>query len=527
MAAMSEIKQIKEQVEAELLARSGVTGVEIGYKIVGGQKTRELAIRVLVEEKKDVSGEEAIPKTIDGVKTDVIERQYVLHPLLVPLEEYQLMADTGTYDPLVGGISIGPCRSIWMEPPDVPSAGWYITVGTLGAVVNDNVTGNKMLLSNFHVMCVDTGWSVGDTMTQPSRPDGGSCPTGIVGALERASLGGQVDCAVSSHTARGSQCSITEIGTVTGTAPAVLDQPVRKRGRTTGLTYGIVDSVSLTVAIPYGNGLGTVTLTNQIGIAVDTARSTQFGNNGDSGSVVVNDSREVVGLYFAGTTDGAHGVANPIAAVLSALNVSMCTGVTKFKAVDEGGGIKKTLDDPVKLKFRDDGGGGLKKILDDPVTLKFSDDGGGVKKLVDEGPVTLKFSDDKAKAIDDVKLPALDKRLEDVKLPGRDQGGFDPRNPLVNPPINRPGGMPFVLSTPHHSMAWAQGYSGAQGAGASNSAQAYEAAIQQAAAQLAQIEQMMQQGAQELASLQEAYNALAAQYQALVAEYQRLMSGGQ
>ena len=77
-----------------------------------------------------------------------------------------------------------------MEPPDVPSAGWYITVGTLGAIVNDNVTGNKMLLSNFHVMCVDTGWSVGDTMTQPSRVDGGSCPTGVVAGIGRTGAAG-------------------------------------------------------------------------------------------------------------------------------------------------------------------------------------------------------------------------------------------------------------------------------------------------------------------------------------------------
>jgi hypothetical protein len=166
-------------------------------------------------------------------------------------------------------------------------------------------------------------------MAQPSRVDGGTCPTHVVGALQRASLGGQVDCAVASHTARGYRCSIVDIGDVIGTANASVGMAVRKRGRTTGLTYGIVDSVDLTVSINYCNGLGTVTLTNQIGIHVDAEQSPQFGISGDSGSAVVNANKQVVGLYFAGTSDGQHGAANPIQAVLSALNVSMCTRLKK------------------------------------------------------------------------------------------------------------------------------------------------------------------------------------------------------
>ena len=95
-----------------------------------------------------------------------------------------------------------------------------------------------------------------------------------------------------------------------------------ERGRTTGLTYGNVDDVDLTVSIDYGDGLGTVTLHHQIGVEVDSSRSSKFGDYGDSGSVVVNDSNKVVGLHFAGSTDGTSGVANQIQEVLTALNVS-------------------------------------------------------------------------------------------------------------------------------------------------------------------------------------------------------------
>jgi len=354
--SIEEIRRIKEEVEADLLKRPGVQGVDVGYKYVGGQKTGEIAIRVLVAEKKDVPARQAVPKEIQGVKTDVIERRIVLHQFesRVPVAELEIKADTGTYDPLKGGISIGPCRAI----------GGFVYTGTLGAVVRDNATGNPMLLSNFHVMCVDDAWSVGDTMTQPSRVDTGTCPGGVVGSLQRAVLGGQVDAAVSSHSARGTACEIVDIGAIDGTAAATLGMAVRKRGRTTGLTYGTVDSISLTVTVDYGDGLGNVTLTNQIGIDVDSAQSTQFGNKGDSGSVVVDGSRRVVGLYFAGSEDGSFGVANPIAAVLSALDVTMCQPTLKIK---EGG--KREFKEG-KREFKEFLKRELKELRQEKLTLK-------------------------------------------------------------------------------------------------------------------------------------------------------------
>jgi hypothetical protein len=173
-------------------------------------------------------------------------------------------------------------------------------------------------------MCIDNGWSVGDEMCQPSRVDTGTCPSAVVGTLLRAQLTSSVDAAVCTLSGRGSACEIVDIGQITGTTPAALGVDVRKRGRTTGLTYGSVDSISLSVSLDYGDGIGTKILTNQIGISPDTTQNAMFGDNGDSGSVVVDNNRKVVGLYFAGSDDG-YGVANPIAAVLSALNISMCS----------------------------------------------------------------------------------------------------------------------------------------------------------------------------------------------------------
>jgi hypothetical protein len=318
-----EVRRIKEGAEEDLLKIPGVNAVDVGFKEVNGQPTEVIAIRVHVKKKKptkDVPARQRIPKEINGVPTDVIERTYVLHQLGARVKEsdLKLQADAGTYDPLKGGISIGPCRAV----------GGYVYVGTLGAVVKDNGTGDTLLLSNFHVMCIDNGWAVGDTMAQPGRVDGGTCPANVTGTLLRASLGGQVDGAVSTVSGHGTLCEIVDIGGITGTNTATLGQAVRKRGRTTLLTYGTVESVDLTVNVDYGDGLGVQTLTHQIGVAPDTAQNPMFSDHGDSGSVVVNNSVEVVGLLFAGSDDG-HSVANPIASVLTALNISMCTAAPK------------------------------------------------------------------------------------------------------------------------------------------------------------------------------------------------------
>ncbi len=310
MKPVAEIRKIKSTKEDELLSRPGVTGVDIGPKIVKGNKTDEIAIRVYVEKKKDVPAKEKIPATIDGVKTDVIERRFVLHQRAVPVSEVTPKADTTLYDPLVGGISIGPCKAV----------DGYIYVGTLGCFVKDRDNGEILILSNYHVLAEK--WSNGDTLCQPSRVDGGSCPSNTIGSLLRSTLSDRVDGAVARLNNRSHRCEIAEIGAVRGKATASVEMAVRKRGRTTGLTYGVVDTIDLTVNVRYDDGVRT--LRNQIGIAVDTAQSTQIGNSGDSGSVVVEENNRVVGLYFAGSEDGSYGVANPIDHVLDELNIDLC-----------------------------------------------------------------------------------------------------------------------------------------------------------------------------------------------------------
>lgn len=325
--SLQSIRRVKRQVELDLVDLANVHAVDIGEKITDGTPTGELSIIVYVDKKrKQIAAKDRVPEEISGIRTDVQESEPdVLHPLAVRIADDEVLVDKTRYATLEGGMSIGPCRAIYLEPPDVDEAGWYIFVGTLGAIVKDKDSGDPLILTNFHVAMVDDTWSVGDDMAQPSRLDGGVCPGDRVGALLRGSLSHHVDGALISIEDRPHVCEILDIGGVKGTKTAADGISVRKRGRTTELTHGTVISTNYTTTINYGDGLGSVTLIDQLRIQVSDPPSSMFGTNGDSGSVVVDDDEYIVGLYFAGTPSGDYGVANPIADVLGELNIEVCT----------------------------------------------------------------------------------------------------------------------------------------------------------------------------------------------------------
>ncbi len=320
------IRPVKESVEDQLLARPGVTGVDIGEKFSGGKPTGELSIVVYVAEKKkkdDLGSKDVIPKTVNGVKTDVQELVIELQAAAQRLEA-DAQIDATTYAELHGGISIGPSRSVFMSPPDVPAPGNYVFVGTLGAMVKDRATDATMALTNFHVACVNDGWSVGDRMVQPGRPDGGAPATQEFGQLTRAQLTENTDGAVITVDAGEAwDYTVEGVGDVAGTATATNGMAVQKRGRTTEHTFGDVGSTDATVSIDYKDGLGVRTLRHQIRIDTNTSLSTRFSDQGDSGSVVMDMSRNVVGLLFAGSTDGSTTFANPIGVALDELGVDL------------------------------------------------------------------------------------------------------------------------------------------------------------------------------------------------------------
>jgi hypothetical protein len=322
----AQIRPVKERIEDELLARPGVNGVDINEKVSGGKPTGELSIVVYVDEKQPksrVAKADLIPPEIDGIPTDVKQEKIELQVEKVALDDVTLEVDATKYSALHGGISIGPCRSVHLDPPDAPTSGNYVFVGTLGAIVKDRTTHAAMALTNFHVACIDAHYTIGDAQCQPGRVDGGACPGDTFGSLTRATLSNHVDGAVISiNSGKTTDCSIEQIGDVKGTAAASLNEAVRKRGRTTGLTFGKVNSVDASVTINYGDGLGNHTLKNQIRVEPDTTQNPAFSDHGDSGSTVVDANNKVVGLLFGGSTAATY--CCPIQFVLDELNVDLC-----------------------------------------------------------------------------------------------------------------------------------------------------------------------------------------------------------
>ena len=77
--SLEDVRRVKSQVESDLLSRPGVTGVDIGTKTVNGVPTGQPAIIVYVNKKGGVPANEMIPKDIQGVPTDVVERSFELH----------------------------------------------------------------------------------------------------------------------------------------------------------------------------------------------------------------------------------------------------------------------------------------------------------------------------------------------------------------------------------------------------------------------------------------------------------------
>ena len=115
--------------------------------------------------------------------------------------------------------------------------------------------------------------------------------------------------------------AILEIGSISAsTVGASLSQPVKKSGRTTGLSRSQVSGLNATISVQYENECaGGVAFTKTfIGQIVIANSRSSFLNSGDSGSLMVEDiatSPRAVGLLYAGSSTSA--IANPIGDVLA------------------------------------------------------------------------------------------------------------------------------------------------------------------------------------------------------------------
>jgi len=163
-------------------------------------------------------------------------------------------------------------------------------------------------------------------VTQPALPDGGDCPGTVIGHVFRGSLGqpSNVDAAlvIGNGTREARPNEVLAIGQVQGVDVTFPGDHVQKVGRTTGRTTGVVVSDEFSLAVHYPV-FGPMQFTRQITVRNDV-QGQPFQAPGDSGAVLVNDDRELVGLMFAVARNASgveYGVANPIQDVLRALDL--------------------------------------------------------------------------------------------------------------------------------------------------------------------------------------------------------------
>lgn len=330
--AIAEVKHVKELHKEDLLKKPNVVGAGVGYRQKNGKATTELAVVAMVTQKLPRAGlkpGDLLPSKVEGVPVDVIQVGR-LRAHTDPRERWR---------PAPGGVSIGH---------------YQVTAGTLACVVKDRKTGEGFILSNNHVLANSNNARKGDPILQPGPSDGGTGGEDVIAYLERfieidfssgpascriatalaylangvaAVLGSShrlqaiqknplatnfVDAAVARPVDEGLlREDVLEIGVLGGVYPARLGLDVRKYGRTSRLTTGMIQVMDATVTVMYGA---------QEARFEDQLVTTPMSEPGDSGSVVVDrDSLLAVGLLFAGSDQAT--IMNPMQAVLDALEV--------------------------------------------------------------------------------------------------------------------------------------------------------------------------------------------------------------
>lgn len=325
----TELAALHARAEAALQGYPGVIGVGYGLKQVQGKTTRTLAWQVFVEEKKspgDLNEAERIPEHFQGIPTDV---------RVVPELRRLHCQDMKQYEVLISGITVTNLKLDNQGNRPVGTLGFFATLN------NDSSSDNVVLVSNHHVLA-QGGAAVGDPIYQPERKEengqvvivNDERKQGLIAEIH--DLGKEenvefqypgetksvyhVDCAsaklkICISSACKCNCGIRYRNQVrepdeTITAPIKItkvkrlghaempapgDPPYRvfKVGSRTSKTWGTV----LGIGIPGPKGEKGIIEIKVDG--VDCDKNKRFAAKGDSGSAILNEQNELVGLLFA------------------------------------------------------------------------------------------------------------------------------------------------------------------------------------------------------------------------------------
>ncbi len=330
-------RQAKKRYQKKIMSMDNVIGVGVGYKTTRGEVTDKPAVLVLVKKKiseRELPKQHIIPQVLDETLTDVVE-----------VGEIRLLnSRTGKTRPACPGMSIGHYK---------------VTAGTIGAVVKDEKTGDMLILSNNHVLANATNGRdkkslIGDDILQPGSYDGGT-PTDVIAHLERfipiekdteksscliaraveelanwllkfvrpnynvtftktVPAYNLIDAALAKPVKpEYISPDIMGFGSIKGQAKPDLGMKLLKSGRTTGITSSSVTALDVVLKVLLGPD-EEATFYEQI-MAGPMARP------GDSGSLVVDEDMNAVGLLFAGSDEAT--IINPITSVLKLLKVTL------------------------------------------------------------------------------------------------------------------------------------------------------------------------------------------------------------
>lgn len=375
----NQLLQAQQRFQNELLAKANVVGVAVGFRDFMGETTDELALVAMVEQKKPVEAlqpGDLVPREMDGARTDVMEVGRLRAQQLTPRSRWRPNIPSGVSvaHPLVTAGTLG---TIVRERGGTQL--YMLSNNHVIANSNDALVGDPVLQPGptdhgknpEDIVARLERWIplkyIGDPIGPPPSPPpppppgGGNPPPPTSGcdiadlvatlgntlarlngsdkrlAVESASASSEavvatrdpitaqstipinsVDCAIATLLNPDMFTrEILEIGQVIGKKPPVLGMRVRKMGRTTGYTEGMINLVNATVDVSYNTISGTKTAR-----FAGQVMTTGMSQGGDSGSLIVEvGSQSAVGLLFAGSPITT--IFSPIDLVLDALNIDL------------------------------------------------------------------------------------------------------------------------------------------------------------------------------------------------------------
>lgn len=296
-------KTILKKHYLSFFKKRNVTGLAFGHKIINGANTKEPCLKIFVKEKSSPSllnSNDLIPKIYHGIKTDVVQSGKLSYS---SLKEKKL--------PMQFGYSLGNAH--------------VKDVGSSACLVKDKC-GNLYILSTNHVLSYFDRLPVGTPILHPGVNDGGKYPDDLIAILSKKipiisspnddKFINHVDCAIAKVINPNLVSKeIAFLGKVTGVSDAKLNLNIKKVGRTTELTTGIITELDAILTLEDSFGNDTI-FHNQI-------ITTFMSSKGDSGSLVLDNNNNAIGLLFG--NGESISMVNPIKSVLTALDVSIVT----------------------------------------------------------------------------------------------------------------------------------------------------------------------------------------------------------